>query len=321
MISEEWQAEIWIFLDNLLNSALFVFSPGQRLFWVSCLTSMLIALLVLRFQGRPLNRKFLRRVFLSKRYWLNASARADLRWLGINCLTKGLLATLFVSAKLVFTMAVAYAIQSNLGTAALQEIPWLLVTLIFTLTLFVTEDLSRFILHIMMHRVPFFWRFHKIHHSATTLTPLTLHRVHPFETCLYFAREVFVFGLVSGVFVYFFGGKLTALDILGVQAFGFLFNLMGANLRHSHIWMSFGRLELIFISPAQHQIHHSNLSEHANSNYGTCLAIWDYCFGSWIAAGMRPKNLRFGLGNADPAFTQNAAGMLSIKSNQLAASA
>ena len=39
--------------------------------------------------------------------------------------------------------------------------------------------------------------------------------------------------------------------------FGVLFNFAAANLRHSHIWISFGRFEKIFISPAQHQIHHS----------------------------------------------------------------
>ena len=221
-----------------------------------------------------------------------------MRWFFVNCGVKGILATLFVGAQLVVTMAVALTLQRNFGTAAHTAVPWLAIAAMYTVVFFVAEDLSRFLLHRAMHRVPMLWRFHKVHHSATTLTPLTLHRVHPVETCLYYARGIAVFGLVSGVFVYLFGSRLSAIDIMGVDALGFLFNMVGANLRHSHIWLSFGKLERIFISPAQHQIHHSSAVEHTDKNFGTCLAIWDRLTRSSLAAGNNPVRLRFGLGNA-----------------------
>ncbi|MAD91401.1 MAG: sterol desaturase [Gammaproteobacteria bacterium] len=259
------------------------------------MSSALIAILVIKLQGRPVSIKFIRRVFFSKKYWVNESTRTDIKYFFINCGVKSLLAMLFVSAQLVITMSVAFALQQNFGSVDPIELPWFLIASIFTLTFFVIEDLSRFLLHWAMHRIPFLWQFHRLHHSAEVLTPLTLHRVHPIEICLYYVRGIFIFGAISGFFIYIFGSKLSALDILGVDALGFLFNMIAANLRHSHIWMSFGRLEKFFISPAQHQIHHSSDIKHHDTNFGTCLALWDRLFGSWIAAGMKPKRLRFGI--------------------------
>ena len=36
-----------------------------------------------------------------------------------------------------------------------------------------------------MHRVPALWEFHKVHHSAEVLTPLTEWRQHPLELMLF----------------------------------------------------------------------------------------------------------------------------------------
>ena len=74
--------------------------------------------------------------------------------------------------------------------------------------------------------------------------------------------------------------------------FGVLFNFAAANLRHSHIWISFGRLEKIFISPAQHQIHHS--VGNSNANLGSIFSIWDGMVGTRMYAGEK-RTLEFGL--------------------------
>ena len=61
----------------------------------------------------------------------------------------------------------------------------------------------------------------------------------------------------------------------------FIFNVTGANLRHSHIWISYGRVvERVLISPAQHQLHHSIDPRDGNANFGAVLAIWDWLGGS-----------------------------------------
>ena len=57
--------------------------------------------------------------------------------------------------------------------------------------------------------------------------------------------------------------------------------MTGSNLRHSHINIKYWKwLEYIFISPAQHQLHHSIAQEHYDKNFGAALAIWDWLFGS-----------------------------------------
>jgi len=79
-------------------------------------------------------------------------------------------------------------------------------------------------------------------------------------------------------------------DILGANAFVFLFNFFGSNLRHSHIWLSWGdRVESYLISPAQHQIHHSDNPKHFDANFGAALALWDRLFSCHIKASQVDK--------------------------------
>jgi sterol desaturase/sphingolipid hydroxylase (fatty acid hydroxylase superfamily) len=158
------------------------------------------------------------------------------------------------------------------------------------------DDFSRFALHAAMHRVPFLWRLHSTHHSATTLTPFTVFRVHPVESGIYFFRAFITFSLVTGVFVWLFGRHLSIIDVVGVNAIGFIANAAFANLRHSHVWVGFGRLEHYFVSPAQHQLHHS--TDLCRGNYGSVLSIWDRLAGTLELSGKR-RPLTFGLVSQD----------------------
>ena len=110
--------------------------------------------------------------------------------------------------------------------------------------------------------------------------------------------------VVTGTFFYFFKTQAIQYEVLSVNILGFLFNLAGGNLRHSHVWLSYGsKLEHLFISPAQHQVHHSADEIHFNKNYGTWLAIWDWAAGSLYVTAQK-ETLRFGLSkeelNHDP---------------------
>ena len=73
-----------------------------------------------------------------------------------------------------------------------------------------------------------------------------------------------------------------------MHALGFVLNAVAGNLRHSHVWWSFGRLERVFMSPAQHQIHHAVGQDHRN--HGTWLAIWDQLGGTWHPATEQPTS-------------------------------
>lgn len=170
-----------------------------------------------------------------------------------------------------------------------------LVAVLFTLCLFLLDDATRYGLHRLMHLWPMLWAFHRVHHTAQVLTPFTVLRTHPVEAVLFAWRGILVQGICIGVFVFFFGQQVTLLTWLGASVFTACFNITGANLRHSHIRLSYWPwLEKWLISPAQHQLHHSTAPQHWNLNYGAVLALWDRLGGTLIISSSTQK-LRFGL--------------------------
>lgn len=281
-----------IFVDILTSPAGFFFDSAKRVYWLYLLSALLIASFVVARQlgvWRPLEQ--LKSLF-DYRYWFSQSTLLDYFLMFFNNGMRLLLLVPLFGSHLALTILVGSFLQDSLGDAPDLEMSWLSIALLFTSVFFLVEDLSRFLLHYCMHRFDFLWRFHQTHHSATVLTPFTLFRVHPVEHILYFIRGLLVFGVISGIFIWLFSGKLTGLQVLGVDAFGFVFNMLAANLRHSHIWLSFGRFESIFVSPAQHQLHHSK--EHGFRNLGSVLSIWDGWLGTRTYASKREK-LQFGL--------------------------
>jgi sterol desaturase/sphingolipid hydroxylase (fatty acid hydroxylase superfamily) len=49
------------------------------------------------------------------------------------------------------------------------------------------------------------------------------------------------------------------------------------------------------MSPAHHQIHHSRNPAHFNKNLGSCLAVWDWLFGTLYVPAAEPEKLAFGV--------------------------
>lgn len=235
------------------------------------------------------------RYMFPSQIWLTRSTLVDLGLLSANALLKiGLFIPLIGGAFQVGFYTVTTLAQV-FGPLEVSQNPLSTeLILLYTLTLILALDGSRYCLHRAMHHWPLLWRFHKLHHSATRMTPLTLYRIHPVESLLQYLRDILVTGIVTGCFFYFCGRNMDLVTILGVNAARFIFNLLGANLRHSHIWLSFGPLEKLLISPAQHQIHHSIHRKHHNKNFGSQFAIWDLLGGTLVLAKQR-KQLKFGL--------------------------
>ncbi|MBH79500.1 MAG: hypothetical protein CMQ49_03185 [Gammaproteobacteria bacterium] len=278
--------------DVLIEPLYYPLDPSKRVFWGYCLSSAVIASLAVAWHAGRLDIAAQLRSLFNRRYWLTRSTAQDLGWMVTNNAIRGLILVPIIGSHLWLTLHVGRALQAQLGDAPTWELPPWTIATSYALCFFVIEDLSRYALHLGMHRCPWLWRFHRIHHSARILTPLTLFRVHPVEQTLYFIRGTVVFGTVSGVFIWLFGRSLNTWDVLGVGLLGFLFNSLGANLRHSHVWVSFGPLERFLISPAQHQLHHS--VAHGHANLGVCLSLWDRLAGTAVPAG-EYRALEFGL--------------------------
>lgn len=163
-----------------------------------------------------------------------------------------------------------------------------------TTIIVIATDFAIYLTHRLHHENPVLWPFHKVHHSAEHLTPITLYRKHPIYDFLGSLVKGSLLGVATGIVLFLFG-IVEVKTVLGVQVFYFAFNLMGANLRHSHIWLSYGNvLSHILISPAQHQIHHSKAPKHHDKNYGQLLAIWDWMFGTLYIPKTR-EEIAFGV--------------------------
>ena len=288
-----------LWLAAALEPLAFPLDPAKRVFWGCLISAALLASLAVTVEARRFDLKAQLRAVFDRGYWLHGSTAVDVSLMFLNHTLRVLLLVPLLGSHLAATLVVGRFLQRNLGDAPELDLPWLAIATIYSVTMFLAQDLSRFVLHLAMHRCAALWRFHRTHHSAPVLTPLTLFRVHPVEHGLYFLRSLAVFGLISGGAIWLFGRDFAAFDILGVGLAGFLFNVAGANLRHSHVWLTFGRWERWFVSPAQHQLHHSR--EHGHCNLGSALALWDRIAGTATPAhGLVRREwqkLRFGYAN------------------------
>ena len=167
----------------------------------------------------------------------------------------------------------------------------------FTLIAFVLIDLTAYLAHLMAHKVPFLWEFHRVHHSARVLNPLTTYREHPVENLLFAAAASGSTGVLFGSLFALFGAVPTPLGLLGIGVPMLLFNSVGYHLRHSHVWLRWpGVWGIVFGSPAHHQIHHSCLPEHIDKNLAFAFPIWDRIFGTLCLPDDRPEMV-FGIGD------------------------
>ena len=289
------QAAQWFYNDWAVN----FLSPQKRLYWGHLLSAAMIAALWLVLLKRHSLRESFGKVF-SRSAWLSRSARADYLLFTLNTFIMGALLP-----RLIGKTAVAFLLFELLHdvfggrTLFLPDAPAWLIATAFTLFLFVVDDFARYAVHRLMHTVHVLWAFHKVHHSATSLNPLTVLRTHPVEGIIFSLRGAVVQGFCIAVFIYCFGERVSLLMILGANAIKFGFNAIGANLRHSEIPISFWRpLEKVIMSPAQHQIHHSTSPAHFDKNFGVALAIWDTLFRTHCHSSSE-QQLQYGLGNGE----------------------
>ncbi|MDD5265868.1 MAG: creatininase family protein [Methylococcales bacterium] len=168
--------------------------------------------------------------------------------------------------------------------------------LLSTVFLAAAADFALFFSHFLQHRIPWLWEFHKVHHSAEVMTPITVFRMHPVDNMLAFSMGGLFIGAALGCMTFFMGRNVVLYNVAGANAVLILFYLLGYNLRHSHIWWSWGPFfSRIFISPAQHQIHHSSAPEHFDKNLGFTFAFWDGLFGTLYVPKAK-EAIIFGLG-------------------------
>jgi sterol desaturase/sphingolipid hydroxylase (fatty acid hydroxylase superfamily) len=134
---------------------------------------------------------------------------------------------------------------------------------------FLLLDLMRYFVHRCEHAVPFFWRFHALHHSDPDVDVTTSVRHHPVEYLL--ASTVYWIAVIL------LDVPMFVVLIHGLAVFG------TAAVQHGNIrlpervepW-----LQPVLVTVDMHRIHHSIEFSRANWNYGAVLSIWDRLFGT-----------------------------------------
>jgi len=296
----------WVneFASQWFEQIIGLVSQGSKRVFVAYLVAALVIACVWLVWRRGLSLATAIKLLLSPRLWWSRSSRADYQLLVVNQAVMLVLRPLILS-KLTLATVLFYGLNDlfirPLGSSSsLGDLSASTIAVLFTLTLFVVDDASRYYLHRLMHRWPVLWAFHRVHHTAQTLTPFTVLRTHPVEGVLFGLRSALVQGTLIAIFVFLFADKVSLVTVLGANVFTAIFNVLGANLRHSHVSICYGkRLEAWLISPAQHQLHHSVEQQHWDCNYGAFIALWDRMGNTLIKASSEQK-LSYGVPNISP---------------------
>ena len=167
----------------------------------------------------------------------------------------------------------------------------------YTATNIIALDGGLFFAHYLQHRLPLLWEFHKTHHSAEVLTPITVFRMHPVDLWLNVSMVLTFVGINAGLFGFLFGKPPEVFVVNGINLVMFVFLVTGYHLRHSHVWVMYPRaIGLHISSPAMHLIHHSKDPKHANKNFAQIFTFWDRLTGTFYLP-TEQEAIAFGLHN------------------------
>ena len=141
---------------------------------------------------------------------------------------------------------------------------------------------AQYVVHYLLHKIPFMWRFHMIHHSDTTLDATSATRHHHGD---YAFREIFalimivIFGIPFAYYLFY---------RMATVFFGYL----------THANFSFPKkidqfLSYVFITPDMHKFHHHHEMPWTDTNFGNIFYFWDRIFGTLTFDD--PKKVKYGL--------------------------
>jgi sterol desaturase/sphingolipid hydroxylase (fatty acid hydroxylase superfamily) len=132
---------------------------------------------------------------------------------------------------------------------------------------FVVLDFVQWFTHTLLHKYPFFWKFHKVHHSVKEMGFAAHLRYHWMENILYKPLKTF------GVMI-LFGFEPQQAFIVHFVA------IIIGHFNHSNIKITYGPFKYVINNPVMHLYHHAqDLPEGKYGvNFGISLSIWDYVF-------------------------------------------
>ncbi len=219
------------------------------LFWLIVVSAL--CLLLERLWPWRRNQKLLRGQFFQ-----------DLFWLAFNSHYAGILVAHVAAFVLGWALPIV-AQAKSLHLLANQAL-WLQF-----LVLFIVRDFLEWCIHNLLHRVPWLWEFHKLHHSIEELDWIGNFRFHWMEIVVYQGLTYFPL-IILGV------------DERVILAIAVVVTLIG-HLNHSNLNISWGPLRYVLNSPRMHVWHHDYrwpAGRPNGVNFGIALSTWDWLFGT-----------------------------------------
>lgn len=136
-------------------------------------------------------------------------------------------------------------------------------------SLFVIRDFIQWNVHRLLHRVPWLWEFHKVHHSVEEMGFAAHLRYHWMENVVYNALQYIPLAMIG----------------FGVDDFFivYVFTLAVGHFNHSNIKVPLGPLKYVLNNPQMHIWHHAKAWPEGRDhgiNFGITLSLWDYLFGT-----------------------------------------
>lgn len=138
----------------------------------------------------------------------------------------------------------------------------------FILVFFVLNDFVQWFTHVLLHKFPVLWRFHKVHHSVQEMGFAAHLRYHWMENLFYKPLKTFAVMILVGAepehafFVHFFSITI-------------------GHLNHANVRITWGPLKYVLNNSVMHLYHHAKVLPEDRStgvNFGISLSIWDYLF-------------------------------------------
>ncbi len=129
----------------------------------------------------------------------------------------------------------------------------------------VLSDFLQWCVHNLLHRVPWLWEFHKVHHSIKQMDWAGNFRFHWMELIVY--RSLLYLPLLL------LGGDAEPLFAVA------LFATAWGHFNHANLRVDIGPLGRVFNSPRMHLWHHDTSDEGGrHKNFGIVLSLWDWLF-------------------------------------------
>jgi len=161
-------------------------------------------------------------------------------------------------------------------------------------------DFSFYVAHVLMHKIPAFWRVHRVHHCDSAVDVTTTIRQHPIEGVIRYA--------FMAAFACLFGVSVRALMIYRV------WSVMNGFLEHANLkvprWLD-RALSLLTTWPNVHKVHHSRHPSETDTNYGNIFVWFDRLFSTYTSS-RKGEQVAYGLEGFDDPGSQRLGSLLAL---------